>query len=82
MLVTLKGKKLMSEWWKQGQIPSEGYRDEVQLCRDGVKKAKVKTKLNLTRDVKKHERSSINMLTRKGRSKEAYPPIKNSGSNR
>ncbi|KAJ7396532.1 hypothetical protein BTVI_144293 [Pitangus sulphuratus] len=28
----------------------EEYRDEVQLCRDGVRKAKAKLKLNLARD--------------------------------
>lgn len=65
--------------WKKGQIPSEDYSDEVQLCRDGVRKAEVKLKLTLARDTQNNERASRSMLTRKGRSKKVYIPIKNFG---
>lgn len=55
LLVTLKGKKLMCRQGKQGQISSAECRDEVQLCRDGVRKTKVKLKLNLARDAKNNK---------------------------
>lgn len=76
LLVTLKGKKSMCRQWKQEQITSEECRDEVQLCRDGIRKAKVKLKLNLARNVKDNKRASTSMLTRKGRSKEVNLLIK------
>lgn len=76
---TLKGKKLMCRQWKQGQITSEEYRDEVQLFKDGVRKAKVKLKVDLAKDAKNNKKASTSMLTRKGRSKVVYPLTNSSG---
>lgn len=44
------------------------YRDAVQMCWDGIRKAKAKMELNLTTDVKKQQRRvSLNTLSRKDR---------------
>lgn len=39
LLVRLKGEKEMHRQWKQGQVSWEEYRDNAQLCRDGVRDA-------------------------------------------
>lgn len=57
----------------------EGHRDEVQLCRDEVRKAKTKLGLNFVRDAKNNKRSSIDMLARKGRSKKVHSLINSAG---
>ena len=35
-----KNKKEKHKQWKQGWVALEEYRDEVQKCRDGIRKAK------------------------------------------
>jgi len=52
LLVKLKGKRELHTQWKQGQVSWEDYRDAVQLCRDGVRRAKARLELNLARDAK------------------------------
>lgn len=52
-MVKLKGKKQRHRQWKQGQVTWEEYRDEVQLCRDSLEKAKAKLELNLKRNNRK-----------------------------
>jgi len=59
---------------KQGQVTREGYRYAAQLCRDGVRKAKMQLELNLARDAKNNNRASTGMSTRKGRLKKVHPP--------
>jgi len=52
LLVKRRGNKEMHRQWKQGQVSWEEYRDAAQLCRDGIRKAKVWLELNLARDAK------------------------------
>lgn len=47
LLVKLQEKKQMHRRWKEGQVTCKEYRDHVWLCKDGVRKAKVKVKLEL-----------------------------------
>lgn len=51
---------------------------KVQLCRDGVRKAKTKLELNLSRDAKNNRRSSTDILGKKQRLVKEYPLINNS----
>lgn len=37
--------------WKQGQVTLAVFRDAVQICKDGIRKAKAQMDLDLTRDV-------------------------------
>ncbi|KAK4828960.1 hypothetical protein QYF61_001581 [Mycteria americana] len=56
MLVELKCKKEMHRQWKQGYTSWGEYRDAVQVCRDGIRKAKAHLELNLARDVKNNKK--------------------------
>lgn len=55
-MVKLKGKKQRHRQWKQGQVTWEEYRDEVQLCRDSLEKAKAKLELNLKRNARNNRK--------------------------
>lgn len=48
--------------------------DKIQLCRDRVRKVKMKLELNLARDTNNKRRASTDMLARKGRSKKGATP--------
>ena len=39
-LTKFRHKKDASKRWKQGQVIQEEYADTVQVCRDGIRKAK------------------------------------------
>lgn len=54
----------------------EAYRDKIQLCREGVRKAKAKLELNLSRDEKNNKRSPTDILSKTQRSETL---IKNAG---
>ncbi|PKU36877.1 rna-directed dna polymerase from mobile element jockey- hypothetical protein [Limosa lapponica baueri] len=51
LLVKLKAKKELHRQFRQDQVSWEEYRDATRLCRDEVRKAKVRLELNLARDV-------------------------------
>jgi len=55
VLVNLKSKRVLNRQWKQGQVSWEEYREAAQLCRDGVRKARVWLELNLARDAKNNK---------------------------
>jgi len=48
----------MHRLWKQGRVSWEEYRDATQLCRDGVRKAKVWLEQNFARNVKNNKKGS------------------------
>ena len=45
----------------------EEYKDAVQVCIDGIRKAKIQMELNLERDAKKKKKGSIGMFLRRPR---------------
>jgi len=51
--VKLQGNKEIQRQWKLGQVSCEQYRNAAWLCRDGVKRAKEWTELNLSSVAKK-----------------------------
>ena len=67
LLTKLGHKKEVYKSWKQGQVTQEEYRDTVQLCRDGVRKAKAHLELNLARDVKGNKKGFYISIKRKTR---------------
>jgi len=46
------GKKELYRLWKQGCVTWGEYRDAVWTCREGIRKTKAQTELNLENDVK------------------------------
>jgi len=50
------------------------YRDAVQTCREGIRKAKVQMELNLVRNVKNNKRS-YRYTGQKRQTKESLPPL-------
>lgn len=52
ILIKLNHKKDTHRKWKQGQMSWEDYRDTVQRCRAGLRKAKAHLDVNLARDLK------------------------------
>ncbi|KFW04519.1 hypothetical protein N327_07886, partial [Fulmarus glacialis] len=80
LLVKLKGKKEMHRQWKQGQVSWEEYRDAARLCRDGVRKAKARLKLNLVKDAKNNKKGFYGYVSQKRKVKESIsPPMSKTG---
>ena len=52
----LRCKKEMHRQWKQGHVAWEEYRDAVQMCRDGIRKAKAQMEMNSARDAKNNKK--------------------------
>ncbi|KAJ7418153.1 RNA-directed DNA polymerase from mobile element jockey-like protein [Pitangus sulphuratus] len=67
----------MLRYLKLGQVTWEEYRDEVWLCRDVVRKAKVKLELNLTGDAKNNKKCIYGYVNQKRKVK-GMPPVTNS----
>ena len=65
----------MYRQWKQEQVSWEGYRAAAQLCRDGVRKAKVWMELNLARDAKTSKKGFYSYVSQKRKVKEHYLSI-------
>jgi len=65
----------MHRQWKQGQVSWEEYRDTAQLCRGGVRKAKVQMELNLARDAKNNKKSFHRYFSQKKKVKESVPHL-------
>ena len=55
----------------------EEYRGVLQMCRDGIRKAKAQMELNLTRDVKNNKKGFYRYVGRRRRAKESVPPLIN-----
>ena len=53
----------------------EEYMDAVQMCGDGIGKAKVQMELNLVRDVKNNEKGFFRYVGQKRQAKERVHPI-------
>ncbi|KAK4818026.1 hypothetical protein QYF61_004150 [Mycteria americana] len=77
LLVKLKSKREMHRQWKQGRETWEEYRDTAQMCRDGVRKAKVQLELNLARDAKNNKKGFYRYINQKRKVKESLPPLMN-----
>ncbi|KFW06482.1 hypothetical protein N327_08664, partial [Fulmarus glacialis] len=75
LLVKLKGKKEVHRQWKQGQVSWEEYRDAAQLCRDQIRKAKVRMELNLARDTKNNKKGFYRYVSQKRKVKERVLPL-------
>ncbi|KAK4821658.1 LOW QUALITY PROTEIN: hypothetical protein QYF61_026756 [Mycteria americana] len=72
MLVKLNSKRELHRQWKQGQ---EEYRDDVQLCRDGVRKAEEQLELNLARGIKNNKKGFYRYVSQKRKVKESIPSL-------
>jgi len=77
LLVKLKSKTEPHREWKQGQVSWEEYRDTAQLCRDGIRKAKVQLELNLAKDAKKNRKSFYRYVSQKRKVKESIRTLTN-----
>jgi len=64
----------MHRQWKQRQVSRVEYRDAAQLCRDGIRKAKVWLELNLARDAKNNKKGFYRYVSQKRKVKERVPP--------
>ncbi|KFZ45983.1 hypothetical protein N321_04792, partial [Antrostomus carolinensis] len=76
LLVKLREKKEIYRQWKQGCVAWEEYRDVVQMCRDGIRKAKAQMELILARDVK-NSKDFFRYIGQKRQAKESVPPLIN-----
>jgi len=63
----------MDSQWKQGQVSWEEYSGAAQLCRDEVRRAKVRLELNLTRDAKKNKKGFYGCVNQKRKVEESVP---------
>lgn len=63
--VKLKWKKQMHRQLKIGLVTWEGYKDEVQFCRDGLRKANSKLELNLARDARNNRKGFCRHVNQK-----------------
>ncbi|KAK4815948.1 hypothetical protein QYF61_010442 [Mycteria americana] len=67
----------MHRQWKQRQVSWEEYKEASHLCRDGVRKAKVRLELNLARDTKDNEKGFYRYVSQKKKVKESVCPVMN-----
>jgi len=74
LLVKLKSKRELHSQWKQGQISCKEYKDAVQLCTEGVRRAKAQLELNLARDAKNSKNSFYRYVNQKRKVKESVLP--------
>lgn len=58
--------------WKVGQVTQEEHRDTVQLCRDGVRKAKAHLDLNLATATKCNKKGVYNYINSKRKARKRY----------
>ena len=56
LLVKLREKREKYRQWKEACVAWEEYRDSVQTCRDGIRKAKEQTERNLAKHVKNNKK--------------------------
>ncbi|KAF7248208.1 hypothetical protein EYD10_06075 [Varanus komodoensis] len=61
----------MYKKWKEGQAAKEEYRQVVQNCREGVRKAKAGSELRLARDAKSNKKAFFRYVQSKRQRKEA-----------
>lgn len=68
-----KGSRTPTWLVKLGDMPWEEYRDAIWMCRDGIKKAKAETVLNLARLMKNTMKEFCSTLTRRERPNRLHP---------
>ena len=81
LLVKLKGKRELHRQWKQGHISREEYRDSAQLCRDKVRRTKVRLELNSARNAKNNKKYFYRCVSQKRKVKESIPPMMGKNGN-
>ncbi|KFZ48070.1 hypothetical protein N321_02745, partial [Antrostomus carolinensis] len=77
LLVKLREKKEMYREWKQVCVAWEEYRDDLQMCRDGIKKAKAAVELKLVRHMKNIKKGFFRYIGQKRQARESVPPLIN-----
>ena len=77
LLVILRATKGAYKLWKQGHVTWEEYRDAIQTCRCGIRKAKAQAELNLVRDVKNNIKTFYRYIGQKKQAKTSLPPLVN-----
>ncbi|PKU32688.1 nedd4-binding protein 2-like 2 [Limosa lapponica baueri] len=73
LLVKVKDKKEWHRQFRQEQVSWEEYRDAARLCRDDVRKAKVRLELNLARDAKDNKKGFYRYVNQKRKVEESMP---------
>ena len=71
----LRPKKEMHRQWKQGHMAWEEYRNAVQMCRDGIRKAKAWMELRLAKDAKNNKKEFYRYSAQKRKAKENVSPL-------
>ncbi|KAK4805322.1 hypothetical protein QYF61_018185 [Mycteria americana] len=74
-------KKRVYDLWKKGRASQEDYKDVVRLCRDKIRRAKVKLELNLASAVKDNKKCFYKYINNKRRAKENLHPLLDAGGN-
>lgn len=84
LLVKLQEKKQQHRQCKQRQVTCKEYRDEVCFCRDGVRKAKAKAKLELSlaRDTKNNKKGFYMYVNQERKAQKCVPTQVNSAGKR
>jgi len=77
MLGKLKRKRVLHRQWKQGWVPWKEYKGAIQLCRDGVSRAKAHLELNLSRDAKNNKKGFYGYVNQKRKVKGSIPRLMN-----
>ena len=67
----------MQRKWKQDCVAWEEYKVVVQIYRDGIRKAKAQTELNLARVVKNNKKGFYRYIGRRRQAKESVPHLIN-----
>jgi len=77
LLTEVRHKKGVYKSWKRGQVTQEEYRDNVQLCRDGVRKAKAHLEMNLVKDVRGNGKGFYQYISNKRKTRENMDSLLN-----
>jgi len=70
LLAELHWKRKVYGMWKEGQATWEEYRNDVRVCRDAMRKAKVHPELNLARDVKNNKKGFFKYISSKRKTRD------------
>ncbi|PKU30689.1 rna-directed dna polymerase from mobile element jockey- hypothetical protein [Limosa lapponica baueri] len=68
-------KKELHRHFKQDEVSWEEHRRAARLCRDEVRKAKVRLELNPARDAKNNKKGFYRYVNQKRKVKESMPPV-------
>jgi len=77
LLAELRWKRKVHGMWKEGQTTWEEYRNVARACREATRKDKVHLELNLAKDVKDNEKSFLNYISSKWKTRDSVGPLLN-----